>query len=96
MIDRIAAMSNTQGFKKSRLPQFTHEEIARIRGTSDFFGINHYTTVLVSRNSRNNSANFSVPGFNHDMGVVEEADPNWPTSGSIWLRVSKIIFRHSI
>lgn len=88
MIDRIAAMSKQQGFKRSRLPQFTHEEILRIHNTSDFFGINSYTTVLVSRNDRNNSANFPEPSFNHDMGVVETADPNWPLSGSVWLRVS--------
>ena len=88
MIDRVSAMSKLQGYKKSRLPQFTHEEIERIRNTSDFFGINHYTTVLVSRNDRNNSANFTIPSFNHDMGVIESVDPKWPTSGSVWLRVS--------
>lgn len=88
MIDRVAAMSKQQGFKRSRLPQFTHEEIMRIHNTSDFFGINSYTTVQVTRNDRNNSANFPVPSFVHDMGVVESADPSWPLSGSEWLRVS--------
>lgn len=87
MIDRIAAMSMQEGFKRSRLPQFSHDEIERIRNTSDFFGLNHYTTVLVHRNDRNNSANYPVPSFNHDMGIVESADPKWPTSGSVWLRV---------
>lgn len=86
MIDRISAASKLQGLKRSRLPQFTPEEIDRIRGTSDFFGINSYTTVLVSRNDRNNSANFAIPSFEHDMGVVQEQDPSWPTSGSEWLR----------
>lgn len=90
MIDRIAALSKQQGFRRSRLPQFTSEEIARIHNTSDFFGINSYTTVLVTRNDRNNSANFPVPSFNHDMGVVESADPTWPLSGSVWLRVSRL------
>lgn len=88
MIDRISAMSKEQGFKRSRLPQFTSEEIDRIRNTSDFFGINSYTSILVTRNDRNNSANYSIPSFNHDMGTIESLDEDWPTSGSVWLRVS--------
>lgn len=30
----------------SRLPEFTPEEIKRVKGTYDYFGFNHYTTVL--------------------------------------------------
>lgn len=88
MIDRIEAHSKEQGFHRSRLPTFTYEEIERIRGTSDFFGLNSYTTVLVTRNDRNNSANHPVPGFNHDMGVVESIDTKWTKSSSPWLHVS--------
>lgn len=88
MIDRIEAHSKQQGFSRSRLPTFTQDEIERIRNTSDFFGINSYTSVLVTRNDRNNSANFSIPGFNHDMGVVESIDASWPKSASSWLHVS--------
>lgn len=91
MIDRIAALSKQQGFQRSRLPQFTSEEIARIHNTSDFFGINSYTTVLVTRNDRNNSANYPVPSFTHDMGVVETIDHTWPVSGSVWLRVRHLL-----
>lgn len=29
-----------------RLPEFTPEEVKRINGTYDYFGFNHYTTVL--------------------------------------------------
>ncbi len=28
------------------LPEFTPEEVERIKGTHDFFGLNHYTSVL--------------------------------------------------
>lgn len=92
MIDRIEAHSKQQGFSRSRLPTFTQEEIERIRGTSDFFGINSYTSVLVTRNDRNNSANFSIPSFNHDMGVVESFDESWPKSASSWLHVSLPVY----
>lgn len=85
MIDRIKALSKEQGFTKSRLPEFTREEINFIKGTSDFFGINHYTTWHVTKNSYNNSGNFPIPSFNHDMGVVESIDPDLRTSGVGWL-----------
>lgn len=29
-----------------RLPEFTPEEIKRINGTYDYFGLNHYCSVL--------------------------------------------------
>ena len=88
MIDRVAALSKEQGFTKSRLPKFTQNEIRRIRGTSDFFGINSYTTNLVTKNDYNNSANHRVPSYMHDVGVVESWDPSWQGSGSEWLHVS--------
>lgn len=87
MIERIRNLSKQQGFTRSRLPSFTKEEVQRIRGTSDFFGINHYTTNLVRPNDHNNTANFPMPSFNHDMGVVERQNPDWPGSGSPWLKV---------
>lgn len=88
MIDRISELSREQGFTKSRLPEFTQEEIVRIYNTSDFFGINSYTSNLVTRNDKNNGAGHPIPSFLHDMDVIETQDPDWPTSGSEWLRVS--------
>ncbi|KAH8319520.1 hypothetical protein KR067_012669, partial [Drosophila pandora] len=89
MIERIRNLSKEQGFGvRSRLPEFTPEEIHRIRGTADFFGINSYTSNLVTPNGHNNTGKFPVPSFNHDMGVVEsQKDVDWPGSGSVWLKV---------
>uniref|UniRef100_A0A3B3BVB3 Lactase n=1 Tax=Oryzias melastigma TaxID=30732 RepID=A0A3B3BVB3_ORYME len=42
----IRERSLANGLDKSRLPEFTPAEIERIRGTHDFFGLNHYTSVL--------------------------------------------------
>ena len=94
MIDRIGQLSNQQGFTKSRLPSFSTDEIKMIHKTSDFFGINSYTSVLVTTNDdKSNPAKHRVPSFYHDMGVIEKQDESWPKSGSAWLRVSsKAVF----
>lgn len=90
MIDRIDKLSAQQGYIKSRLPKFTKEEIERIRGTSDYFSINSYTSFLVKNNDQNNAGNHPVPGFHHDAGIIELIDPSWPKSGSTWLHVSSL------
>ncbi|KAJ7407418.1 Lactase-phlorizin hydrolase [Willisornis vidua] len=46
MKSRIRERSLAQGLSQSRLPEFTESEKQRIRGTYDYFGLNHYTTVL--------------------------------------------------
>lgn len=43
----VGNKSELQGLPKSRLPAFTEEEKAYIRGTADVFCINSYTTVVV-------------------------------------------------
>lgn len=63
MIDRISNLSREQGFTQSRLPKFTNEEIERIKNTSDFFGINSYTSNLVTKNGINNKAGHPIPSF---------------------------------
>lgn len=89
MIERIAELSRQQNFTKSRLPAFTPEEIKMIHKTSDFFGFNSYTSVLVTTNNDTlNPAHYPVPSFHHDMGIIETQDESWPKSGSVWLRVS--------
>ncbi|XP_052743366.1 myrosinase 1 isoform X2 [Bicyclus anynana] len=40
-------VSLKQGYKESRLPPFTEEEKAFVKGTADFFGMNHYTTNMI-------------------------------------------------
>ncbi|XP_055607129.1 myrosinase 1-like isoform X2 [Uranotaenia lowii] len=87
MKQRIAELSKQQGFSSSRLPTFTPLEVDRIRGTSDFFGINTYTSRLAGKNGNNNVANYAVPSNDHDSGVVLTIDPNWPTAEVPWLKI---------
>jgi beta-glucosidase len=37
----------------NRLPKFTVEEVALVKGSLDFVGINHYTTWYAKNNSTN-------------------------------------------
>ncbi|XP_045761884.1 myrosinase 1-like isoform X1 [Maniola jurtina] len=39
--------SLAEGYKESRLPAFTEDEIEFMKGTADFYGMNHYTTYLI-------------------------------------------------
>ncbi|XP_032527041.2 myrosinase 1-like [Danaus plexippus] len=83
--------SKKQNYTHSRLPKFTPEEIAYIRGTADFFGLNHYTTYLLSMAD---SEVGEVPSHANDVGIVRVQDPKWPSkSSSSWLKVVPFGFR---
>ena len=43
---QVGNKSEAQGLEESRLPTFTEEEKAYIRGTYDFFGLNSYTSTV--------------------------------------------------
>uniref|UniRef100_A0A1B6D5W8 beta-glucosidase n=2 Tax=Clastoptera arizonana TaxID=38151 RepID=A0A1B6D5W8_9HEMI len=73
---------------RSRLPSFTSEEIKEIRGTFDFFGLNHYTSRYVTPGLEG-----PIPSLIRDSGVIKSCDPNWPTAKSSWLKVVPWGFR---
>ncbi|KAM3567369.1 hypothetical protein VYU27_010484, partial [Nannochloropsis oceanica] len=65
-----------------RLPSFTAEEKANLRGSLDFLGLNHYTTALVSHPLfRASSGNYYT-----DMGTMDSSDKSWPVGESGWLK----------
>ncbi|XP_032513180.2 myrosinase 1-like [Danaus plexippus] len=92
--NRIDDMSRNQGFARSRLPFFTPEEVAMVRGSSDFFGINHYTTYLMSNSSM--EPEWVIPSVDHDTGVKIEQSKEWPIPGAEWLSVYPPGFRKLI
>ena len=47
MRSKIDEKSAAQGYEESRLPHFTEEEEAMVLGSSDFLGLNIYTSFLV-------------------------------------------------
>ncbi|XP_028292667.1 lactase-phlorizin hydrolase isoform X2 [Gouania willdenowi] len=84
----IGQRSLAAGLPKSRLPEFTPEEIKRIKGTFDYFGFNHYTTVLAFPVAYGNLQHYDA-----DRGAGTIADRTWLDSGSSWLKVSPFGFR---
>ncbi|XP_019945550.2 lactase/phlorizin hydrolase-like [Paralichthys olivaceus] len=84
----IRERSLAAGLPKSRLPEFSPEEIKRIKGTYDYFGLNHYTTVLAFPVDYGNLQHYDA-----DRGAGTIADRTWLDSGSSWLKVSPFGFR---
>ncbi|RVE57842.1 hypothetical protein OJAV_G00203320 [Oryzias javanicus] len=84
----IRERSLANGLDKSRLPEFTPAEIERIRGTHDFFGLNHYTSVLAFSVDFGETLNYDA-----DRGVAVISDRTWLESGSNWLKIAPLGFR---
>ncbi|CAG9566610.1 unnamed protein product [Danaus chrysippus] len=76
MKTRIAERSAIQGFARSRLPKLSEEEIDYIRGSSDVFGLNHYSTFYASRN-QSVYTNYESPSFFDDMAAYTFQPPEW-------------------
>ncbi|KPI95176.1 Lactase-phlorizin hydrolase [Papilio xuthus] len=93
MKQRINEISKRQNFPRSRLPVFTQEELVSLRGSSDFLGLNHYTTCLVAAG---NGKIYPQPSFYTDMGVLISQNPDWPRTNSTWLRVVPWGFRRAL
>lgn len=91
MIDRIASRSAKEGFPRSRLPEFTSEEIDFIKGTADYFGLNHYSSDMVAGAADLDEACgiADAPNFWLDQCTDSWKDPSWGESASDWLRVSE-------
>ncbi|XP_056392597.1 lactase/phlorizin hydrolase-like [Hyla sarda] len=85
MKSRVRERSLAFGLPKSRLPEFTESEKQRIKGTYDFFGLNHYTTCLVGQAL---GYDLEYQAYQGDRGVYLWSDRTWLGSGSVWLRVT--------
>uniref|UniRef100_A0A2H1V873 SFRICE_008433 n=1 Tax=Spodoptera frugiperda TaxID=7108 RepID=A0A2H1V873_SPOFR len=69
MIKRIAEKSAEQGFPRSRLPELSQEEIDFIKGTSDFYGFNHYSTKFYTADGYEKGM-YPIPSYEDDIGAV--------------------------
>jgi lactase-phlorizin hydrolase len=83
----IDRKSEQEGRSESRLPVFTPEWQQLLKNSTDFLGLNHYTTELVE------NANRTDAGWHGDQDTNTSQDPEWPESASSWLRVVPFGFR---
>ena len=84
MRQKIDIKSSAQGFPESRLPSFSDTESSMIAGSSDFIGINMYTSSLVYPKEEP----IDDPAYFYDDDVESYQDPDWYASGSDWLKVT--------
>jgi beta-glucosidase/6-phospho-beta-glucosidase/beta-galactosidase len=87
MKDYILNATIEEGLDATRLPEFTAEEKLEIMGSSDFLGLNHYTTNLAEPNVN------QTPGWGGDQDIKTTMDDSWPYSSALWLRVVPWGFR---
>lgn len=74
----------------ARLPSFSADESAMLKGSADVFGINTYAGRFVSARGAHGH---EPPSVLTDGGFVSSIDPRWPRSNSTWLRSVPWAFR---
>lgn len=70
-----------------RLPTFSDEDIALIKNSSDFFGLNHYTTMLAEQTHEGEVVEDTIRGnggISEDQMVTLSKDPSWEQTDMEW------------
>ncbi|XP_075233271.1 myrosinase 1 [Lycorma delicatula] len=78
----INEKSLAEGRTRSRLPELTADEIELIKGSSDFLGINHYTTYLAADEDVGDK-----PSFYNDAGFNATPNPNSFSPSPDWIKM---------
>jgi beta-glucosidase len=70
-----------------RLPRFSPDDVSRIRGSNDFFGLNHYTTMYASRPRPGDDIRHAPLGNGstaEDQDVRLSPDSSWQKTTMDW------------
>lgn len=69
-----------------RLPEFTPEEKELVKGSVDYFGLNHYTTMYAAEatGAASKQAAESNAGLTEDQDVELSVDENWKRTTMNW------------
>ncbi|KAJ8709810.1 hypothetical protein PYW08_009814 [Mythimna loreyi] len=84
--EALTEKSAQENYSCSPLPDFTEEEKDLIRGTADFFGVNHYTAFLVSAIKKESV--LTLPNVMNILDNFMFADDEWPKAASSWLTLA--------
>ena len=95
MKERVGVKSLEQGFHRSRLPELTHEEIDYIRGSSDIFGLNHYSSLFIYRNE-SVYGSFPSPSLQDDLEVIMFQTDDMQIGESEKVKVIKITYKYCV
>ncbi|XP_075985586.1 myrosinase 1-like [Anticarsia gemmatalis] len=83
----LAENGKREGYRQPRLPTFTKEEIDFVKGTYDFYALNHYTTRLVRKEKPGQAGPWPFYGCEElDVSVVN--DPLWTTAVTDWFAIN--------
>lgn len=69
-----------------RLPTFSEEEKELLKGSSDFLGLNHYTTMYAAHQTEMDADQnvFGNGGLSEDQDVALSQDKDWPLTVMKW------------
>ncbi|TKR87879.1 hypothetical protein L596_012212 [Steinernema carpocapsae] len=88
---KMEELKEKEGRAKSRLPQFSKQEIEELKGSADFLGINYYYGFLTSREEQKNSDLINMTTLDQwerDASMFSYYDPKWEPVGdnNSWIR----------
>lgn len=84
MVDEIGARSKFEGRAFSRLPKMSDKMKYFIRGSSDFFGVNYYTSRLLDIDRTEHGSTDSPAWFKDSRSLIH-IDSDWKCAKSTWL-----------
>ncbi|KAL4705458.1 hypothetical protein ACJJTC_007030 [Scirpophaga incertulas] len=92
----IAEKSRYEGYDISRLPAFTKDEVELVKGTFDFYGVNHYTSRLVRKRPSKDAPSSYILDSLSELGVSFEASKDWKSTSSSWFMEYPEGFRRTL
>ncbi|XP_048001249.1 myrosinase 1-like [Leguminivora glycinivorella] len=83
----MADKSKREGFSRSRLPAFTQDEIRLVKGSFDYYGLNHYTSRVVRAAVPGEPLQYMMQGI-EEVEAALETRPHWGAAAASWLKVN--------
>ncbi|KAF9420550.1 hypothetical protein HW555_003300 [Spodoptera exigua] len=83
----LANNSRNEGYPEPRLPPFTEEEKELVKGSFDFYALNHYSSLLVRKAKPGEVIGKTLVDGIEELGIVLESDPSWEKGDIKWLTV---------
>ncbi|XP_022818244.1 myrosinase 1-like isoform X1 [Spodoptera litura] len=84
----LAEVSLKRGYSRPQLPPFTQEEIELVRGTYDFFALNHYTSRLMRTAKEGEKFTEWPLGDVEDLNGIIVRKADWAQAATSWFYVN--------